>query len=162
MKMEYTVAQELASLCQACHNCHKVGNDEWLARHGETVNWIVRQFLPSGSGIDSGTSIDVSRSNDKKLVFSCDFHHMNDNGMYDGWTEHTITVTPAFRGVNIEIGGRDRNEIKDHLHEVFDSALSEICHCIWYEGKEQHNEMGWYQRMRNDKGEDEQVWHKKE
>jgi hypothetical protein len=51
---------------------------------------------------------------------------MNDGGFYDGWTEHTITVTPSFIGsMNIKISGRDRNQIKDYLHDVFSTALTE-------------------------------------
>ena len=42
---------------------------------------------------------------------------------YDGWTEHTVTVTPSFSGFNMRISGRNRNDIKDHMHETFYSAL---------------------------------------
>jgi hypothetical protein len=160
--IEYTAAQELASLCQAIHNCRESGNDEWAERHADQINWIRWQFLPSGSGVDCGTHIDLEKSNGKKLVLLCQYHHMNDTGMYDGWTGHTITVTPAFRGVDISIGGPDRNNIKDYLYDIFDEALAEICHCIWYEGQTQHNEMGWYYREQKPNGEWEMVWHNKE
>jgi hypothetical protein len=49
---------------------------------------------------------------------------MDDGGGYDGWTEHTITVTPSFRGFDLTISGRDRNDIKDYLHQTFDHVLS--------------------------------------
>jgi len=35
----------------------------------------------------------------------------------------TVTVTPAFRGINIRVSGRDRNDIKDYIYESFDMAL---------------------------------------
>ena len=55
-----------------------------------------------------------------KLVFYTSFHHMNDNGFYDGWTEHTVTVRPSLQfGFNMKISGQNRNEIKYHLHDVF-------------------------------------------
>lgn len=51
---------------------------------------------------------------------------MNDAGYYDGWTEHTITVTPAFiGGFELSISGRNRNDIKDYISEVFNQALSQ-------------------------------------
>jgi len=32
-------------------------------------------------------------------------------------------VTPSFTGINIRVSGRDRNQVKDHIHESFDAAL---------------------------------------
>lgn len=47
--------------------------------------------------------------------------------MYDGWTDHTVIVTPSLRsGFDIRITGRDRNQTKEYLYEVFDSALREV------------------------------------
>ena len=82
--------------------------------------------LPSGSGWDCGTKLDYEKSNPDKLVFYGSYHHMNENGMYDGWTEHTIIVTPSLAfGFDVKITGRDRNDIKDYLGEMFQHALSE-------------------------------------
>ena len=51
---------------------------------------------------------------------------MNENGMYDGWSEHTITVHPSLQfGFRLTVSGRDRKEIKDYLHETFDFVLRE-------------------------------------
>lgn len=118
-----TLAQHLASAIEARANCEKSGNQEWLIRHGDNIETLARNFLPSGSGVDCGTKVDFTRSTGDKLVFLTSFHHMNDVGMYDGWTEHTVTVKPAFQGFNISISGRDRNQIKDYLVETFDCAL---------------------------------------
>ena len=79
-------------------------------------------MLPSGSGIDCGTKL-VSASA-SKIVLECSFHHMNDGGYYDGWTEHRITVRPTFGGMDISISGRNRNDIKEYLHETYHYALS--------------------------------------
>lgn len=101
------------------------------AQNNESAQWgdiahdrlaqLVR-MLPSGSGIDSGTEL-VS-ANATKIVLSAGFHHMNDGGYYDGWTEHKITVRAEFGGIAITIGGRNRNEIKDYLHETYHYALT--------------------------------------
>jgi hypothetical protein len=119
------VAQKIASTLAAIQNCRDSGNSEWLARHAETLATIERNELPSGSGIDSGTRVDVERSTPEKLVFLASFHHMNDCGMYDGWTEHRVTVRPSLvYGLDIRVSGRDRNGIKDYLADVFQTALT--------------------------------------
>jgi hypothetical protein len=82
-------------------------------------------LLPSGSGIDSGTKLDLNASHAEKLVFDIAYHHMNDGGFYDGWTQHRIVVTPSFTGINLRISGRDRNDIKDYLYQTYDYALKQ-------------------------------------
>jgi hypothetical protein len=99
------------------------GNTEWKARHEE----ICKDFMPAGGGFDCGTKFDFVRSTDEKLVFDTSFHHMNDAGYYDGWTSHRVTVRASLgSGLRITIGGPNRNDIKDMMHEVFASALERI------------------------------------
>lgn len=75
---------------------------------------------PSGSGIDSGTRLDRARSKPDRLVFVTAFHHMNDCGVYDGWTHHDVIVTPSLAyDFTVRVTGRDRNGIKDYLADVF-------------------------------------------
>jgi hypothetical protein len=122
-----TVLTELASSIVARLNCAKTPEThaEWFARHGETIDRIAKELLPSGSGIDSGTKVDLDKSDGRsRIVLETAFHHMNDGGMYDGWTEHTITITPDLLfGFSLRISGRDRNQIKEYLHDVFTQAL---------------------------------------
>ena len=82
-------------------------------------------YLPSGSGFDNGTQLDTEKSNPQKLVFKTAFHHLSQHGFYTKWTDHTVTVTPSFYGINIKVSGRDHNGIKDYIAECFDSALNE-------------------------------------
>ena len=120
------VYQRLAHLLNARENCRKSGNSEWRKIHGQRIDDII-QNAPSGSGIDSGTQLG-DESTDEKLVFVTAYHHMNEGGMYDGWTEHVIRVKPCLVfGFQMKIGGRDRNNIKDYLYEVFDQWLREEC-----------------------------------
>jgi len=81
--------------------------------------------LPSGSGIDCGTKIDIEASTQNKIVLFVEYHHMNDGGFYDGWTAHTITITPTFHSYEMKISGRNRNNIKDYLSDVYTCALSQ-------------------------------------
>ena len=85
----------------------------------------LRQLLPSGSGWDMGTKIEAdSHTADKRIHLFGSFHHMNEHGSYDGWTDHSIVVTPSLSfGFALRITGVNRNDIKDYLHELFDHAL---------------------------------------
>lgn len=90
----------------------------------------LRQLLPSGAGLDSGTSIDATSTIDR-IVLNTSFHHMNDAGYYDGWTDHKIIIKPEFDGLQISIGGRNRNQIKEYLHETFCHALAQLIDVQW-------------------------------
>jgi hypothetical protein len=114
-----TVAQVLASVVQARLHCIASGNAEWRMRHEATIRQVAHDFLQSGSGFDGGTTVDLERSTGDKLVLLTAFHHMTDGGTYDGWTEHTVTVTPSFDGVTVRVSGRNRNGIKDYIAETF-------------------------------------------
>lgn len=118
---------ELALAIEARKNCEASNNQEWFKKWTARINELV-DLLPSGSGIDSGTKMDLDASHGEKIVLYTSFHHMSDGGYYDGWTEHTIVVTPSFTSkVNLRISGRDRNDIKDYLHGVyFDALTSEV------------------------------------
>lgn len=117
--------QQIARIVEARLNCIERGND-WSLKHEDTLSEI-NDLLPSGSGIDTGTKIDLDESKPNRLVFNFSYHHMNDDGMYDGWTDHQVIVTPSLSfGFDLRISGRNRNDVKDYLHEVYQSALSEI------------------------------------
>ena len=122
-----TVVQALSSLVDARNRCldsSELGKLEWAGKHEEAILSLVDNHLPSGSGWDSGTKLDLDRSTPEKLVLYGSYHHMNDGGYYDGYTDHTITVTASLQfGITLKITGRNRNEIKDYLHELFDSDL---------------------------------------
>lgn len=121
-----TLIQHIASMVQARINCAKSGNSDWHAKHTERLNTLAREFLPSGSGFDNGSSIYLDSCTPSKIVLATSFHHMNEGGYYDGWTDHTINIVPSFDGFEIaSISGRDRNDIKDHIAEVFGHALSQ-------------------------------------
>ncbi len=120
------VYQEIASAVSARLNCIASNNIEWQHKHEEKILNLVKNYMPSGSGVDNGTRIDFSNINPKRIVFYADFHHMNDNGYYSGWTEHTIIVTPSFDGFDLRITGRDRNDIKEYLGDLFHHALNEV------------------------------------
>jgi hypothetical protein len=65
-------------------------------------------------------------STDEKLVFTTNFHHMDDNGSYVEWTGHTIVVRASLTStIEIDVKGRNTNDIKDYLWDVFHHALTQ-------------------------------------
>lgn len=116
--------QRLASLVQARHNCLVSDNVEWRDKHEETILNLVKEHMPSGSGWDCGTEILLSASTGEKLVFKGSYHHMDQHGGYNGWTEHHLAITPSLaNGFDLKVSGRNRNDIKEHLSDLFYHAL---------------------------------------
>jgi hypothetical protein len=105
----------------ALENCIQSNNLDWEGIWSERIKKIM-ETAPSGSGFDSGTQLDSVQKN--KIVFTTAFHHMNDAGYYDGWTEHKVIVTPDFSCIDIKVTGRNRNDIKDYIEEVFGNWLT--------------------------------------
>lgn len=127
-----TVVQQISILLQARDNCAKSGNTEWFLRHTAELLGIVEERLPSGSGVDNGTEIDLELScNDRgALYFPFGFHHMDQNGVYCGWTKHTAIVLPSFSGFDLMIVtyGRaigDRRMHHDYLRGLYRRALGQ-------------------------------------
>ncbi len=118
------VYQKIASLLAAIENCKKQNNAEWQEKHESALAELVDN-MPSGSGFDNGTKLDES-SSAEKIIFNTSFHHMNDVGMYDGWSDHTVTVTGSMvHGFTTKVSGPNKRDIKDYIAECFESALSD-------------------------------------
>lgn len=118
--------QALSGAVDAYHRVvrERGGQDEWAMRHKARIEKLVREHLPSGSGFDNGTRIAITPSRKNKLVFDTSFHHMDDNGHYAGWTDHTVTVVPDLHsGFDMRISGPNRDRIKDEIYEAFDHSL---------------------------------------
>lgn len=114
----------LAGLVDARERCQKSCNSLWHDRHTNAIEYLVEQYLPSGSGFDSGTTLNLGMSCDDRLTFDTSFHHMNNAGFYDGWTEHVVRVKPNLATeIDMTISGQDRNDIKDYIGQTFDHAL---------------------------------------
>lgn len=110
------VATRIAELNQQIKNCKDSKNLLWQEKAEEELEYIMKR-APSGSGFDNGTKLE--RAEAGVLVFRVGFHHMDGNGYYDGWTEHSVWARPTFTGLSINITGRNKNGIKDHIAETF-------------------------------------------
>jgi hypothetical protein len=117
----------LSVAIQARANSIKSNNTEWEIKWKERICSLAHNFLPSGAGIDKGSWVNMDTSHAERIVIHLSYHHMDGNGYYDGWTDHTIIATPSFwNHVNLRISGRDRNEVKEDLHAAFYDALTQL------------------------------------
>jgi hypothetical protein len=119
-----TVAQEISARLSQIQNLLEAGNTSMMSHCGDKLRLLVKELMPSGWGFDMGTTLHV-RSTPNKLVFVTEFHHMNDDGFYDGWTGHIVTVVPTFNGMKIHVSGRNRDSIKDVIAETFSFTLGD-------------------------------------
>lgn len=125
------IATAIACAIGAHLNCIKLTADggaphlvPWIGRRRDEVEALCREHMPRGSGFNNGTRIDWDRTSEDKLVFTTSYHHMNECGMYDGWTDHVVTVRASLvYGLDIRVSGRDRNGIKDYIADCFSAAL---------------------------------------
>lgn len=119
----------LATLIGRKHRLGQPGGNFTMLRHVEdTLEQLCKEHLPSGSGFDCGTELveDECIQGDMatKLVFITEYHHMDEHGGYDGWTAHTVKVTPDWSGFNLAVTGRDRDGIKDFIGDTFHTCLT--------------------------------------
>ncbi len=116
------VYQRLAELSAQKANCEASNNTEWLEYANVHIERLLA-FAPSGSGIDTGTKFEGYKNGN--LYFNLSFHHINSNGFYSGWTDHTITARPdLLYNINLKISGRNENDIKDYLFYTYYSWLT--------------------------------------
>lgn len=118
--------QELDSRITAVKNCRKTVNTLWEERHGDAIKQLIDN-LPHGSGIDTDWKLEVDDCSAAQIVFYASFHHMNENGMYDGWTDFTVRVKPEFSGISVKVSGafpRKYSDVRDYLCEMLHDALT--------------------------------------
>lgn len=128
--------RELAETIDAFKRCsaspfNSSEPNPWLDKWQEYITLLSNHLPSAGSGIDGGTHLALESCTPAKLVFHTSYHHM-DNGSYDGWTEHTVTVRPAFAGIKLAFSGPNRNDIKEYLHDVYHTALTADVSLTWY------------------------------
>lgn len=132
MSNEKKLYEALASLVDARKRCLADDNatadrTAWADRHEERIEALVKEYMPSGSGFDSGTKIDLDTSTGDMLAFETAYHHMDEHGHYSGWTNHRVVITASLQfGFKMRVGGRDKNQIKSYTGECFQDALGKV------------------------------------
>lgn len=96
---------------------------EMASKWGDVINHIEKNYLPNGSGFDRGTKVVEEKCvNGVKLVLSFDYHHMDENGYYDGWTSHTVVVAAHFDGIRLKVQGALPRKYR-HNKEYFEDTM---------------------------------------
>lgn len=114
----------LASMIEARENCVRRDNSTWIGTWNERIEAFARENLPSGSGIDAGSKVDLASSTADRLVIEAPYHAMNGDGFYVGWRDYRVIVTPSLaHGINVRVQGRDYNGVKDYLADVYREAF---------------------------------------
>ena len=123
--MKNKLYKQIASTVLAYNNCVKSGNTEWMEKHLERLE-DYNDNLPSGSGFDSGSKIDFDSTNESKITINTSYHFMDEWGGYDGWEDYKIVIKPSLlHDFLLTIHGKNRNDIKDYMYEIFRDSLNE-------------------------------------
>lgn len=123
-----TIGAQLARLADARLRCIEKNVPNWKEIHTRTINKIMEEKMPHGSGIDGGNRFDFERSNGRKLIIHSSYHKMDENGMYDGWIDYNIVVTANLMfGLNVNIVGNFGRDyyLKEMLAQRYWNALEE-------------------------------------
>ena len=131
--MQRKLINAIASHIAAWHRCFDADNETWIDKHSNMIRSL-DDFLPSGSGFDSGSHICISDSTGENVVITTDYHHVNEHGCYSGWSSHVIRITASlYLGINLDIesdySGVDSDvyvdDHDDYIAETFDYILSQ-------------------------------------
>lgn len=109
------------------------------------------KHMPSGSGIDAGTKLLLNESTEDRLVFFVEYHHMDSNGYYCGWSSRKIVVSPSlvceftldsieedYSGVDTQEIDEETGEFYDDLDNVKESTEDYIHQCFYHILSEHH------------------------
>lgn len=138
--------QQFATSFTAYQNCIKDENNDspWEHIWECVINDMTRYHMPRGSGFDGGVDLSLRESKEDKLVFYTSYHHMDEHGSYDGWSDWRVTVTPSLQfGYKIRAvvinGRRVKSWDRDYIVECLDLSLSEMVDMGEYTLKHKEN-----------------------
>ncbi len=115
---------DLSGTHTAYRNCIKHHNN-FVSKHEETIEKILLEILPHGSGIDAKWDIEISETK-PIIVCSNSYHRMNDAGYYDGWYDFSIVLDTSQPGSLSfdKVRGKLDHDTKDYIGETIDHGLN--------------------------------------
>lgn len=131
------IAKELWRIESVKDSCNYDKADEIRLDAIEKIEALEKR-LPSGSGFDAGSHIDMVKSRSSCIVITTEYHHLSEYGYYCGWSSHAITVSPSMvfgfvidcKSDYIGVDKEERRDIKaffeDYILDCFQFALSEV------------------------------------
>ena len=128
--------QVYRQLAQWSRNYRQVQDEDMRNSYEEWITKLVREYLPYGSGVDSGVTLDLNASSADRLVFWSSFHMMNDNGFYMGWWDFKVIVTPSMVldfEIRVTSKQKDKRLLRPYITELFSDSLSQVVTDGFYE-----------------------------
>lgn len=104
--------KNLRDLGWAIYNYRRTKSEETRIQN------FVHNNFPSGSGIDTGCTLDLDKSTPYQLVVWFSWHHMDEHGFYVGWTSHTAIIRPSFMGHQYQFYSPDYTMQYDHDQQI--------------------------------------------
>lgn len=127
--MKYPIYQQIAR--QISHRQRLLNSDEDTSKglsDCEDKLDDLADLLPSGSGIDDGTRIDLEKSRPDMVILNSSYHVMID-GMYSYWRDYTVTIFPSLCFpfmLDIDLDEPENtDDIQDYLYQTYEQALTE-------------------------------------
>ena len=94
------VYQQLARLVTAYHQVKPDYKNGFLER----IELLLYGYFPHWSRFYTGTSINLDESQTDKIVLETEYHHMDGNGFYAGWSGWKLIITPSLAyGFDLDI-----------------------------------------------------------
>lgn len=115
--------QKISSLM---YQREKSGDYAWTSNEAEKIEDLIKNHFPHGSGFDGQTWLDIDKSKPEKLIFFTEFHHLTENGYYDGWSTMKALVRPSLRyGFGLKLTGIKRKYRfdRDYFEDVINLFL---------------------------------------
>ena len=123
-KLYQKIAMEIDKLQRAEKETDNERSKLWAESATNILN-NCNNLLPSGSGFDNGSHIDIGKSKPDRIIILTSFHHMNSSGFYEGWSEHKIIITPSLsHDFHMRVTGINKNDIKEYIAECFTHDLN--------------------------------------
>ncbi len=123
-----TIIAAIATQCDRIRNAERAANANTEANvknAKETIAYFEKAYLPSGSGFDRGCTVDTRMSGADRVVIDVPFHHMDENGHYDGWADYKVVVKMTFLGLSVSVT-RGRKDHREFVRQVFAGVLEGI------------------------------------
>jgi hypothetical protein len=118
-------------IANIAYQINKSSSEYWKDIWEQDLEHLERNYLPSGSGFDAGCSINLVETKVNRLVIDFDYHHMDQNGYYNGWSHNQLILTASLvwdfdiRIVNRKGGHRIQSYDRDYFIDVFNYALNQ-------------------------------------
>ena len=120
----------ISSAIGALANCRAQDTQsDWESRWQDRIEYMCKEHMPHGSGIDCGVVLDMDKSKPNRLVFTLGFHNMDEHGGYDGWSHYTAILTPCLQfgfTLRVTMSGKTRKyDNRDYIRDLLDWNLSQ-------------------------------------